>query len=74
MDFEEIKRKYSGQWVLIEYDELGVDLEVKKGRVLAHSENKEEIYKALSKTAGKNVSVDFVGPVPSDLAVMFFVE
>ena len=74
MDIEEIKRKYSGQWVLIEYDELDVNLEVKRGQVLAHSSNKEEIYKALSKTVGKNVSVDFVGPVPPDLAVMFFAE
>lgn len=73
MKLDEIKKQYPQEWVLIEYDELDDDFHVKEGRVLAHSSNKDEVYKALGKTFGKNVSVEYLGPVPNDLTVMFFV-
>ena len=69
--YSEIKKKYPNEWVLVEFSKLGKDLHPKRGRVIAHAPNKEDIYKALLHTRGKNVSLEYFGPLPTDLAVMF---
>jgi hypothetical protein len=67
----EIKKKYRDQWVLIEFSKLDKALRVKDGKVLAHASNKEDIYKALLQTKGKNIAVEYCGKMPQDLVVMF---
>jgi hypothetical protein len=74
MRLTEIKKKYQNEWVLVEFSRLGKDLRVKEGKVLAHSPNKDEIYKALLGTRGKNVSIEYCGKMPEDLVVMFCLE
>jgi hypothetical protein len=71
MRLNEIKKKYRDEWVLIEYSKVGTDLEVKAGKVIAHAANKEEIYKALLLTKGKNIAIEYCGKLPEDLVVMF---
>ena len=71
MRLSAIKKKYRNQWVLVEFSKLDNDLRVKDGKVLAHAFNKEEIYKALLRTRGKNVSIEYCGQVPEDMVVMF---
>ena len=67
----EIRKKYPNQWVLIEFSKLDKNLRVKEGKVIAPASTKEEIYKALLRTRGKNVSVEYCGEMPEDLVVMF---
>jgi hypothetical protein len=74
MRLNEIKKKYRDQWVLVEYSKLDKDLRVKNGKVIAHAANKEDIYKALRHTRGKNVAVEYCGKIPEDLVVMFCLE
>lgn len=69
--YSEIKKQYPNEWVLVEFSKLDRDLHAKKGKVLAHASNKEDIYKAMLKTQGKDVSLEYFGPLPKDLAVMF---
>ena len=57
------RKQYRNQWVLIEYSKLDKHLRPKAGRVIAHAPNKEDIYKALLETHGKNVSLEFYGKV-----------
>lgn len=71
MRLSEIKKKYRDQWVLIEFSKLDKALRVKDGKVLAHASNKEDIYKALLQTKGKNIAVEYCGKMPEDLVVMF---
>lgn len=71
MTWEEICRQYAGQWVLIEYQQLDEQLNVIEGQVFAHSPEKEEIYRQLLNTAGKNIAIEYAGDYPQDLAVMF---
>ncbi|MBI4526368.1 MAG: hypothetical protein HY695_21420 [Deltaproteobacteria bacterium] len=71
MRFDEIRKKYRNEWVLIEFSKLSKDLRIKEGKVIAHASSKEEIYKALLQTRGKNVSIEYCGEMPEDLAVMF---
>lgn len=70
MKMEEIRRHYEGEWVLIEYTELDEDLKVVEGDVIAHSPHREEIYRQLLRTKGKDVAIEYLGDVPEDLAVM----
>ena len=71
MKWEEIRERYAGQWVLIEYRELDEQLNVVEGEVVAHSPDKEEIYKRLLQTRGKNIAIEYAGELPQDVAVMF---
>jgi hypothetical protein len=57
----DIQKKYRNQWVLVEFSKLDKNLRVKEGKVLAHAPNKEDIYKALLRTRGKNVSIEYCG-------------
>ena len=75
MRLDQIKKRYRNQWVLVEFSKLDKDLQVKGGKVLSHASNKEEdIYKALLRTRGKNVSIEYCGKLPQDLVVMFCLE
>lgn len=46
MKWEDIRRQYVGQWVLIEYQQLDEQLNVVEGEVVAHPPEKEEMYKS----------------------------
>lgn len=71
MKWEEIRAQYAGQWLLIEYQELDEQLNVVVGEVVAHSPDKEEIYKRLLETKGKNIAIEYAGELSQDVAVMF---
>jgi hypothetical protein len=74
MRLSEIRRKYRNEWVLVEFSKLDKDLRVKDGKVIAHAANKEDIYKALLGTRGKNVAVEYCGDMPEDFVVMFCLD
>ncbi len=71
MTWEEICKNYAGQWVLIEYRKLDEQLNVVEGDVIAHSTDKEQIYKQLLQTQEKKIAIEYAGKFPQDLAVMF---
>lgn len=70
MKWEDIRQQYAGQWVLIEYQQLDEQLNVVEGGVVAHSPEKEEMYKHLLQTQGKNIAIEYAGNFPQDLAAM----
>jgi hypothetical protein len=74
MRLSEIKKKYRDKWVLIEYSKISANLQVEEGKVLAQAPNKEDIYKALLGTKGKNVAIEYCGKVPEDLVGMFCLQ
>ena len=57
MRWEDIRKQYAGQWVLIEYQQLDEHLNVIEGEVVAHAPEKEEIYRQLLQTRGKNIAI-----------------
>ena len=70
MKFEEIKKKYQGEWVLIEYKELDENLVPLEGEVLAHSPNRDGIYMEQLNYKDKQLAIDYFGDIPDDWAVM----
>ena len=67
---EKIKTKYPNQWLLLEDYELDASTTLRKGRVIAHSKDRDEIHRALRKHTG-NLCIHFTGSVPPDTAVIF---
>ena len=67
---EKIKAKYPNQWLLLEDYELDASTSLCKGRVLAHSKDREEIHRALKKHKG-NLCIHFTGSLPPDTGVIF---
>jgi len=73
MKMEEIRKRYRGKWVLIEYSELDDELNVIEGTVVAHSKDREEVYKAQMRMKGKKLAIEYLGELPEeeDLVVVF---
>ena len=61
MTFEEIKRQYPNQWVLIEFTQLDDELTVVDGKVLAHSPSRHEIERKLATLRNERIAVEFTG-------------
>lgn len=62
---EGIKRKFKNEWVLVEIleeDKKGEPTEVK---LITHSKNRNDTYKAMGKTAGKYVYHFWTGEIPA---------
>lgn len=71
MTLAEQLKQYKDEWVLIEFTKLDKELNVKEGRVIAHSPRKEEIDALLLKFKGKNFAIEYTGEFPQDIAAMF---
>ena len=56
--------------MLIAYTELDDEMNVIHGEMLAHSPDRDEIYRSLRSMKGKAVAVEYVGTIPEDLAVV----
>jgi hypothetical protein len=67
---EKIKAKYPNQWLLLEDCELDASTTLRKGRVIAHSKNRDEIHRALKEHTG-NLCIHFTGTLPPDTGVIF---
>lgn len=68
--FQQMKEQYPDQWLLVTTVETDDDMNLVRGEVLAHSVNRDEIYRRLLDVTGKNVAIEYTGDIPEDLAVM----
>lgn len=70
MKWEKIKDKFKDEWVLIEVKKADEAFNLKEGDVIAHSKDKEEIYRKLLELKPKRFSIEYTGKIPEDLAVV----
>ena len=70
LTLEEIQQQYPHQWVLIVEPEVDKYLNVIRGKVLAHSPDRDQAYSQFPLGNGKPVAIEYTGPIPDDLAVM----
>jgi hypothetical protein len=68
LTWEEMSQKFHGEWLLIVHAELDEYMGIRRGQVLAHSPNQDEIYNSLHLRAGRSASIEYIGEVPEDLA------
>jgi hypothetical protein len=69
-DYGQMKWAFKDQWVLIEVDKVDEGFNVVEGKVLAHSKDKDEVYKKLLQVRPKEFSIEYTGVIPEDLAVV----
>lgn len=70
LSIQEMKSRYAGEWLLIAYTELDEEMNVIHGEVLAHSSDRDVIYRELLSMKNRAVAVEYAGVIPDDLAVV----
>lgn len=70
MKWEEIFEQFKDEWILVDVKEVDENFNLKEGDVIAHSKDKEEIYKKLLELKPKKFSIEYTGKIPEDLAVV----
>lgn len=68
--FQQMKERYPDQWLLVACVEMDDQMNVVRGEVLAHSGDRDEIYRRLLDAKGKDMAIEYTGDIPEDLAVM----
>lgn len=61
---DEIKKKFKDEWVLVEVLEKDELNQPTKGRVIAHSRNRDDTYDAMTKTKAKYLYHFYTGEIP----------
>jgi len=67
---QEMKSRYAGEWLLIAYTELDDEMNVIRGEVLAHSPDRDVIYRELLSMKKRAVAIEYAGVIPDDLAIV----
>jgi hypothetical protein len=70
LSFDEMQRRYDGEWLLIVHTTLDENLEILSGEVWAHAPDVDVIYRALSLAQGIEASIEYMGQVPADFAAI----
>ena len=70
MTLAEIEARFKSEWVLLENPKTGKKLEVKRGRVLCHSKDRDVVYRKAVALRPKKFAVLFTGAMPKDAAIV----
>jgi hypothetical protein len=72
MKWEDIKKIYKDEWVLIKVDKVDDNFNLLEGEVLASSRDENEVYKKLLEMKPREFMIEYTGVIPEDLAVVLF--
>lgn len=61
MSLQEIKARFQSEWVLVEEPETSASLEVRKGKVLWHSKDRDEVYRKARELRPKHSAILYTG-------------
>jgi hypothetical protein len=70
LTLDEMKQHYPNEWLLIDCTELDENLNIIRGKILAHSSHKEDLYQPLSSAHATTTAIEYAGDIPEDLALM----
>lgn len=66
----DIESRYDSEWVLVGDPETNEQLEVQRGKVLAHSRDRDEVYRTAAALKPKRFAMLFTGEIPEGTAVI----
>ena len=66
----EMFARFASEWVLVGDPRATEALEVQSGRVLCHSRDREEVYRAAVQMRPKRFAILFTGVMPEDTAIV----
>lgn len=70
MSLEEIQARFESEWVLLEDPETTLLLEVKAGKVLWHSKDRDEVYRKARELRPRHSAIVYTGMPPEGTAVV----
>jgi len=70
MTVEEIFSRFESEWVLVEDPETTEILEVKRGKVLWHSKDRDEVHRKARELKPKHSAILYTGSLPEGTAVI----
>lgn len=66
----EIEAQFTAEWVLVEDPQTNDALEVQSGKILAHSKDRDEVYREAVRLRPKRFAMLYTGTLPKDTAVV----
>ncbi len=66
----EIYARFPSEWVLLDEPEANEALEVQRGRVLFHSQDRDEVYRKAIEVGPKRFAMVFTGSIPEGTAIV----
>ncbi|MCI0486488.1 MAG: hypothetical protein L0229_07795 [Blastocatellia bacterium] len=70
MLLEEIQSRFESEWVLLEDPETTGSLEIKSGKVLWHSKDRDEVYRKARELQPTHSAILYTGTLPEEMAVI----
>jgi hypothetical protein len=70
MTVQEVYSQFDSEWILLEDPETTDTLEVKAGKVLWHSKDRDEVYRKARELTPKHSAILYTGSLPKDTAVI----
>lgn len=70
MSLAEIQARFAAEWVLLEDPETTEFLEVKSGKVLWHSKDRDEVYRKARELRPKHSAIVYTGMLPKEMVVV----
>ena len=70
MTIHEIESQFESEWVLVEEPETDTRLGVRKGRVVWHSKNRDEVYRKAIEIRPKRFAMLYTGKPEKDSAII----
>ena len=70
LSLEEIQVRFDSEWVLLEDPETSEALEVKSGKVLWHSKDRDEVYRKARELRPKHSAILYTGKLPKGTAIV----
>jgi hypothetical protein len=66
----EIEERFQSEWVLVEDPQTNEALEVQSGKVVCHSNERDEVYRRAVALRPKRFAVLYTGTIPKDAAIV----
>jgi hypothetical protein len=74
LTLEEMKSRYQGEWLLVDCQEMDADMNVVRGKVVAHFPEQAALYEAIATYrmthSQGTLAIEYVGDVPEDWAAI----
>ena len=70
LTLEEVRSRFQSEWVLLGDPESTDSLEIKGGKVLWHSKDRDEVYRAAVALKPKRFAILYTGQIPKDTAIV----
>ena len=70
LSFAEIKERFDSEWVLVGDPETGDDFNVKRGIVLWHSKDRDEVYRKAREIQPSHSAILYTGQLPDNAALV----